>query len=193
MGLAFWNDARESQLRELWLEGFSGLQIARIMGASSRNVICGKLARLGLAGRPGATRPAKPVPVKPARSLDRLMADLNSAEHIIQRRSHKAKPKVEAPAFAIVCEAIIPPAKGSATLMDLTPDMCRWPYGSPRDLPRFRYCGQPRESGSGPYCKAHHGKAIDAASTARAMRKAERAETDSARRERRQSVLTGTY
>jgi GcrA cell cycle regulator len=43
--------------------------------------------------------------------------------------------------------------EGSLTIVDLTASTCRWPTGDPRDLKRFRYCGDTARSG--PYCERH--------------------------------------
>jgi GcrA cell cycle regulator len=43
--------------------------------------------------------------------------------------------------------------EGSLTVADLTATSCRWPSGNPRDLARFRYCGD--EASGGPYCERH--------------------------------------
>ena len=38
-------------------------------------------------------------------------------------------------------------------LLGLTQSMCRWPFGEPRDIKAFQYCGSPKEIG--PYCSVH--------------------------------------
>ena len=45
------------------------------------------------------------------------------------------------------------PIDGGLTVVDLAASSCRWPSGNPRDLTRFRYCGEATQSG--PYCERH--------------------------------------
>ena len=45
------------------------------------------------------------------------------------------------------------PIDGGLTVVDLAASSCRWPSGNPRDLTRFRYCGEAAQSG--PYCERH--------------------------------------
>jgi GcrA cell cycle regulator len=42
---------------------------------------------------------------------------------------------------------------GTITVVELTPQSCRWPTGNPRDLKTFRYCGE--NASCGPYCERH--------------------------------------
>ena len=42
-------------------------------------------------------------------------------------------------------------------ILDLTPEMCRFPLGDPRAFERFRYCGAPAPSGR-VYCDEHHAR-----------------------------------
>jgi hypothetical protein len=45
------------------------------------------------------------------------------------------------------------PIDGGLTVVDLAASSCRWPSGNPRDLTRFRYCGEAAHGG--PYCERH--------------------------------------
>ena len=50
-----WPDERTERLKVLWRQGLSASQIARVLGAGlTRNAVCGKLFRLGLASKPSA-------------------------------------------------------------------------------------------------------------------------------------------
>jgi len=42
----------------------------------------------------------------------------------------------------------------SATILDLTERMCRWPIGDPKK-PGFRFCGKATVMAGVPYCKEH--------------------------------------
>ena len=63
-----WNEARERQLQDLWGQDLPTREIAKIMGAGTRNVIIGKAHRLGLPKRTKAGKPvekSKQTPRKP--------------------------------------------------------------------------------------------------------------------------------
>ena len=60
-----WTDERVELLTKMWTEGQSASQIAKELGGVTRNAVIGKVHRLGLSNRAGAT-PAKPE-AKPAR------------------------------------------------------------------------------------------------------------------------------
>jgi hypothetical protein len=45
------------------------------------------------------------------------------------------------------------PIEGGLTVVDLAASSCRWPTGNPRDLTRFRYCGEAAHGG--PCCERH--------------------------------------
>ncbi len=43
-----WTDKRVSKLKKLWEQGYSGSEIAEILGCVSRAAVLGKLHRLGM-------------------------------------------------------------------------------------------------------------------------------------------------
>jgi GcrA cell cycle regulator len=45
-----WTEERVSELKKLWAEGHSASQIAKKLGAVTRNAVIGKVHRLGLSG-----------------------------------------------------------------------------------------------------------------------------------------------
>lgn len=58
-----WTDERIEELKRLWAQGLSASQVAKKLGGTTRGGICGKIHRLGLAGRGAPTAPgayAKP-------------------------------------------------------------------------------------------------------------------------------------
>jgi GcrA cell cycle regulator len=70
-----WTDERVEKLKELWGDGMSASQIAKILGGVTRNAVIGKVHRLGLSNRgaapggqavPDEAKPA-PKPAKPSR------------------------------------------------------------------------------------------------------------------------------
>ena len=50
-GKTFWTEQKIADLRRLWAEGLTASQIARKIGAHSRNAVIGKVSRLGLISR----------------------------------------------------------------------------------------------------------------------------------------------
>jgi len=68
-----WTDERVDKLKELWGEGMSASQIAKVLGGVTRNAVIGKVHRLGLSNRGGgpgggedtpAAEPSKPKAAK---------------------------------------------------------------------------------------------------------------------------------
>jgi GcrA cell cycle regulator len=57
-----WTEERVEKLQELWNEGMSAAQIAKVLGGVTRNAVIGKVHRLGLSNR---SQPAKAAPAQP--------------------------------------------------------------------------------------------------------------------------------
>ena len=150
-----WTEERVEVLKKLWAEGHSASQIAKELGAVTRNAVIGKVHRLGLSGRATPSRPVKRPP-RLARPKPRLQPDGT----VVMPKPIQA-PSVDAPLRTSEKAAMIaalPPQPLSdgeaATILTLRDSMCKWPIGDPAD-PKFAFCG--RKSTSGPYC-AEHGK-----------------------------------
>src|ERR1700744_3127574 len=132
-----WSEDRVEQLKNLWTEGLSASQIARALGGVTRNAVIGKVHRLGLAGRASPSRSERP--------------RLPMAPKVPSVRSHL-------PAVPVVEEDHLTLEDGSdATVLTISPRMCRWPIGDPAAT-EFHFCGRSPKSGS-PYCEAHARKA----------------------------------
>jgi GcrA cell cycle regulator len=144
----FWTQERTDQMVQLYLNGNSATEIARIIGAPTRNMICGKLHRMKKIGAIDvATRVYKPAFVKPKAKLWKAP----KAEAI------KPKPisKQEVVALFVSSE---PRGQHSATLIRIRPNGCRYiadslPLG---DMDQAIMCGDTKSEGSS-YC-AHHKK-----------------------------------
>lgn len=122
-----WTDERVNLLKQLWGEGKTAAEIAKVLGDGiTRNAVIGKAHRLKLSSR-----------LSP-----------------IQQNTSK-KPKSEAAAPRLVKPAIkLPEFKGmELKLEELKERMCRWPNGDPRDE-NFSFCGCEAIAGL-PYCDAH--------------------------------------
>lgn len=144
-----WTDEAVERLRALAGEGKSASVIALEMGAPSRMMIIGKARRCGVSlrqtganggrttariGRPSvvALRPYVP----PSRVGQGVRARSPRVEHYVE--------KAPAPVAAV----------GSIEIADLNQSLCPYPYGDPRDLETFRYCGQSIGEGAR-YCESH--------------------------------------
>ena len=51
-----WTPEREAKLKELWKKGYSGSEIAKMIGDATRNAIIGKAHRLKLEARSVSTK-----------------------------------------------------------------------------------------------------------------------------------------
>src|SRR5579871_3475922 len=133
-----WTDDRVEQLRNLWTEGLSASQIARVLGGGvTRNAVIGKVHRLGLAGRAAPSRSDRPrLPSAPKASTLR-----------------NAMP----PAPVVEEDPLTLDDGNFATVLTISDRMCRWPIGDPAAT-EFHFCGRSPKSGS-PYCEAHARKA----------------------------------
>jgi GcrA cell cycle regulator len=171
-----WTDERVDKLKELWAEGMSASQIAKVMGGVTRNAVIGKVHRLGLSNRAGpggeeAARPAEPVVVaKPAPAP--------AAEPVPEPALAPADEALPAPAARrtapVIRDATQPRAPGAPTpeeeaaratlaeiekfarrisLLELTERTCKWPIGDPTEED-FAFCGLACVPGK-PYCQYH--------------------------------------
>lgn len=110
-----WTDERVETLKKMWSEGQSASQIAKELGGVTRNAVIGKVHRLGLSNRAGAT-PAATAEAEPAAPKP--------------EEKPKAAPKQAAPAPAptedtnvveLRTEAAAPPASNSAARKQIVP------------------------------------------------------------------------
>ncbi|MBT8408967.1 MAG: GcrA cell cycle regulator, partial [Alphaproteobacteria bacterium] len=168
-----WTDERVELLKKMWSEGQSASQIAKELGGVTRNAVIGKVHRLGLSNRAGAT-PAKPAKEKPAkaepkaapRSEPAAASDTpaRSAERPIPARKQiipagqplppqPSANEISPEALASVRE--VEKKSKKISLMELTERTCKWPVGDPA-TDDFWFCGLPAQQGK-PYCEAHVG------------------------------------
>jgi GcrA cell cycle regulator len=127
-GKMSWTDERVSLLKQLWGEGKTAAEIAKVLGDGiTRNAVIGKAHRLRLSSR-----------LSP-----------------IQQNTGK-KTKSEAPVARLVkpvpLKAVEFKGKG-VKMIDLNVRMCRWPVGDPKDE-NFSFCGCDSVAGL-PYCEDH--------------------------------------
>lgn len=176
-----WTDDRVEKLKELWSDGMSASQIAKILGGVTRNAVIGKVHRLGLSNR-GPTAPAaaseeaksadaakpvkpavgKPAAIKPAPAEEAAVAEPAPAPVVVRRtppvirdatqpRAPGAPTPEEEAARATLAE--IEKIARRITLLELTERTCKWPIGDPNDED-FAFCGLGCVPGK-PYCQYH--------------------------------------
>ncbi len=184
-----WTDERVDLLKKLWGEGQSASQIAKELGGVTRNAVIGKVHRLGLSNRAGAT-PAKTAEKKPAKAKTEETAKAAAAPPP-KPEPVSAAPKPSLPARKQIIPAgqplppqpsaneISPEALASVrevekkakkiSLMELTERTCKWPIGDPA-TEEFWFCGLSVQAGK-PYCEAHVGVAFQPMSSRRDRRR----------------------
>jgi GcrA cell cycle regulator len=179
-----WTDERVELLKKMWNEGQSASQIAKELGGVTRNAVIGKVHRLGLSNRAGAT-PAKPAKEKPAKAeTAKSAAKAAPAE---AKASERPSPPARRPivpagqplppqpsANEISPEALatvreVEKKAKKISLMELTERTCKWPVGDPA-TDDFWFCGLPVQQGK-PYCEAHVGVAFQPMSSRRDRRR----------------------
>lgn len=171
-----WTDERVDKLKELWGEGMSASQIAKVLGGVTRNAVIGKVHRLGLSNRGGgpgggedtpAAEPAKPKAAKTAKAAPAAPKE----EPVAQPPAPAPTTRRTAP---VIRDATQPRAPGAPTpeeeaaratlaeiekiarkvsLLELTERTCKWPIGDPTDED-FAFCGLNCVPGK-PYCENH--------------------------------------
>ncbi len=142
-----WTDEQVEQLKNLWGQGSSASQIAKILGGVTRNAVIGKAHRLGLSG---GIKPAQTRSERPAReaSVHRQPGEVRSPPKLV---TPPAPPPIP------IEELEVPPEADRVSLLKLNEKMCKWPIGNPGDA-TFRFCGRGAEAGT-PYCVSHSARA----------------------------------
>lgn len=154
-----WTDERVELLKKLWQDGHSASQIAKQLGAVTRNAVIGKVHRLGLSGRAAPSQPTRPVfkPVRPVRIAAEPVAtpptqlrklDARAVVTVAQAQNQSVPQITPHAHLSDVTELV-----GTATVMTLGSRMCKWPIGDPMSE-NFSFCGRRVDDGS-PYCSEH--------------------------------------
>src|SRR5689334_6188799 len=121
-----WTQTRIAELKRLWRAGATATAIGNALGGVTRSAVLGKVFRLRLVTAGRGARVSNP------------------DETPVRRRAGKPAPK------PVLTEA------QRKTLLDLTNECCRWPYGELGDR-HFFFCGAAgADIARGiPYCPRH--------------------------------------
>lgn len=146
-----WSDERVEILKKLWVDGLSASQIAKQLGGVTRNAVIGKVHRLGLAGRAAPSRPIKRV-LRPRPTLVTETPDIEIKPIVGETKS---KPNTNENWTPHNHKHEIAPRRDGVLIgvLDLAPNMCKWPIGDPTDA-EFGFCGA-KSHASWPYCEEH--------------------------------------
>ncbi len=142
-----WNDTNTAQLRQLWAEGISASNIAKMLGNGiTSNSVIGKVHRLELGPHKRVSRAKKrdDMPKRPRGRPPGLP--------MIVSVKVEAEPK---PKPVVIPEpAPLPREDGERiTILHISDRTCKWPIGDP-STPDFCFCGHDPRIGS-PYCEYH--------------------------------------
>jgi GcrA cell cycle regulator len=181
-----WTDERVGMLKKLFHDGLGASQIAREIGAPTRNSVIGKIHRLGLSRiklkklpSPSIAKPAKP-PHQISATVDRNKSPktpkgVRSSNNTFNPRQSPEAIALGAAkgreAFSAAMEnfqcteatELSPEEIGARAvrLVEARDHDCRWPIGDPVSE-NFRFCGFDAVA-NGPYCRRHSAIAYQAA------------------------------
>ncbi len=188
-----WTDERVEKLKELWTEGMSASQIAKVLGGVTRNAVIGKVHRLGLSNRTQGEEPkvaeapkakAAPAPkpaAPPKAAAPEPVAETPAPAPVVRRtppvirdatqpRAPGAPTPEEEAARATLAE--IEKFAKRISLLELTERTCKWPIGDPTEE-SFAFCGLECVPGK-PYCEYHVAVAFQPMSSRRDRARANR-------------------
>jgi GcrA cell cycle regulator len=160
-----WSEAAVAEAVRRFNDGQPASQIAAALNVS-RNAVCGKLARLGITRRGGKAKP---------------VSDAGRSTHPWrQRKSRKAATPARPPASKPKPKVPVPydPDRRKATIFELGPCMCRWPFSVTPDPDddlqlTYRFCAAPTGGSMPEYCD-HHAKIASTGAPQYGQRKSSR-------------------
>lgn len=141
-----WDESKVEAAVGLWRDGKTGSEIAREIGAPSRNAVIGKLHRMGLSdARPQRDRPARN---RPPRSF----------------KVAPPKPKKASAKLHLIAEPLPPAAEtdiARVSMDDITDRLCKWVCADFTGMAAPMYCGCSVVPGL-QYCEHHARRAYRA-------------------------------
>ena len=150
--------AKGERVKQLYMQGLSGTEIANRLGATSRSAVLGVINRLRKAGK---LPPADPGRVAASKGeCYRAPKSVRQPSERLQKPGTVKSVAVSLPAYRggrVVYDEASPapsiPENLKLPLVELSDSTCRWPGGDPRN-DDFSFCGA-ATGGSPPYCAYH--------------------------------------
>ena len=132
-----WTPEKEEKLKQYWKKGYSGSQIASMLGDdTTRNAVIGKAHRLKLEARTVSRK-----------SENKITTEKNnSTETKTQKMGRKARFR------ALLLDKNFE-RENPIKLEELTDETCKWPIGHPHEE-NFYFCGR-KSMEKFPYCQLH--------------------------------------
>ncbi len=195
-----WTDERVEMLKKMWSEGQSASQIAKELGGVTRNAVIGKVHRLGLSNRAGASpAPAEAKPEPKAQPKAKAPpqpkpAPANKPDPVVEPKTEPAAAAPVSPPMP-ARKQIIPagqPLPPQPSTNEISPEALAKVSEIEKKAKRltlmeltertckwpvgdpatedFWFCGLPVQQGK-PYCEAHVGVAFQPMSARRDRRR----------------------
>lgn len=144
---ALWSEENVTRLREMWSAKIPYREIGRAFGVT-KNVIVGKIARLGLCNK---LPPRKPKLARMSREDKALRQQRAYGDRRLSNKlRYSPRPRVKELKNVRTAE---PSGEFlNIALLDLEAGQCRFAHG---DVTPFLFCGQPTKDESS-YCATHH-------------------------------------
>jgi GcrA cell cycle regulator len=165
-----WTDKAEARLRKLWAEGYTAASIAGMIGAGSRNVVLGRVYKLGLTREKGKRKGNRIVPFEKPKPEPRAYLAKQDV-HGERRGCYSARkggvsaiPGSLPKPTPVRVEPVFPKITGLPdALLQRPAGQCGWPIGD-TSQPDFHYCTAAKLPGAdNPYCLQHAKVAAGAA------------------------------
>lgn len=144
-----WTDDRVEHLTKLYIAGFSGSQIAKELGGTTRNAVIGKINRMGLNTDAMLTEPEKAERHARKFEADRLRQERAALK--AKRRSRLTSTPTLYEAFVKRPVDDLAQFSKNIPFIELEPHHCRFSFGKGPYL----FCGNDKQDNSS-YCPGHH-------------------------------------
>ena len=131
-----WTEENVAKLKELWGQGNTASEIAKIIGGISRNAVIGKAHRLNLS----------------AKIKTRAATSNQNYENSLDRNNLKSRKGRKSKFKSLIIEKDFEP-ENPKQLEELDENSCKWPIGHP-DEKSFYFCGRSSLKDFS-YCKLH--------------------------------------
>lgn len=153
-----WTPEMDEALRRERAAGKSYSEAASVIRtefnvAITRNAATGRGARLKVPGRKQAPPKPKPTSAPATKMVMRAVPVVRANGSVTFRMKLKTVLAEDA-----IADVPIELGPNAVSFFDAQRCHCRWPYGDPRDLDTFRFCGEP-VAAERSYCTGHTRKA----------------------------------